>query len=179
LDLTTCPSRDRLPALARTLALAAAAIAGALAYPLLARAAPAVGSAAPDFAVEDTAGHNERLSEYRGEVVLLTFWASNCGACRDSLAQVNGAATELGSDSVVAIGVSLDGEPARAASVAGSLGLKFTNLVDTRQSVGRLYDVSHLPLTLLIDHEGVVRETWAREPVAAATLVARIRGLER
>jgi peroxiredoxin len=179
LGFKTCSSRDRLPALARTLALAAAAIAGALAYPLLARAAPAAGSPAPDFALEDTTGRNERLSEYRGEVVLLTFWSSGCGACRASLTQVNGAAIELGRDAVVALGVSLDGEPARAASVAGSLGLKFTNLVDARQSVGRLYDVSHLPLTFLIDREGVVRESWAREPVAAATLVSGVRGLER
>jgi peroxiredoxin len=130
LEFSTCPSRDRLPALARTLALAAAAIAGALAYPLLARASPAAGSAAPDFVLEDTAGRNERLSEFRGEIVLLTFWASSCGACRDSLVQLNGAAAELGRDAVVALGVSLDAEPARAASVAGSLGLEFTNLVD-------------------------------------------------
>jgi len=169
--------RARLKALAHTTALAVAALAGALCFPLLAHAAPAPGAAAPDFALKDLSGRNQRLSEFRGDVVVLTFWASYCGPCRNAL-QSAGAAVADREGPAVALGVSLDRDADRAASVVGSLGLRFPSLLDAGQSVGRLYDVQHLPLTLLIDREGTVRQTWAREPVPAEVLIRHIRELD-
>lgn len=160
-------------ALVQTLALAAAAIAGALAYPLAARAStPAVsdGATAPDFVLKSTDGHNLRLSEYRGDVVVLAFWASWCGACQAALTQLNTIAAAPGAGGPVVLGVSLDGESDRASSIAQSLGLKFPTLIDTRQAVGRLYDVDTLPLTLLVDRDGIVRGTWASAPAPRAEL---------
>ena len=63
------------------------AVAGMLAAIGLAAAA-AEGPTAPDFALASTAGTNYRLSEYRGEVVALVFWASWCGDCRRELERV-------------------------------------------------------------------------------------------
>jgi peroxiredoxin len=74
--------------------------------------------------------------------------------------------------------VSLDREPDQAKSIAASLGLRQPTLLDSRQSVGRLYDVQHLPLTLLIDREGVVRQSWSREPVPADVLAQQIMELK-
>ncbi len=139
-------ARARLKVRAHTAALAAAALAGVVFFPLLAHAAPAAGATAPDFALKDLSGRNQRLSEFRGDVVVL--------------------------------GVSLDRDAARAASVATSLGLQFPSLLDAGQSVGRLYDVQHLPLTLLIDREGTVRQAWAREPVPTEVLIRNIRELD-
>jgi len=170
-------ARARLKARVHTAALAAAACAGALFFPWLAHAAPAAGAVAPDFVLKDLAGRNQRLSELRGETVVLTFWASYCGPCRDALRSA-GAAVAGSGGSAVALGVSLDRDAERAASVAASLGLAFPSLLDAGQSVGRLYDVQHLPLTLLIDREGTVRQAWAREPVAASILITGIRELE-
>ena len=77
-------ARARRRALFETLALLAAAVAGLLIFPIVSDARPAPGSAAPDFVLKATDGRNLRLSEYRGDVVVLAFWASWCGNCQQS-----------------------------------------------------------------------------------------------
>ena len=68
-----------------------------------------------------------------------------------------------GADAPVVLGVNLDGDAGRAASVAQSLGLTFPDACRLRsQSVGRLYDVEKLPLTLLVDRDGIVRGAVGR-----------------
>jgi len=125
---------------------------------------------APDFVLKSTDGHNLRLSEYRGDVVVLAFWASWCGSCKSALAELNTIADAPDSGRPVVLGISLDGDAARASSIAQSLGLKYPTLVDTRQAIGRLYDVETLPLTLLVDRDGIVRGTWASAPAPRAEL---------
>jgi peroxiredoxin len=153
-------------ALTQTFALAAA-VAAALAFSFTARASSATlssGSPAPDFVLKATDGRNLRLSEYRGDVVVLTFWASWCGSCPSALAELNAIAAGPESGRPVVLGVSLDGDAGRASSIAQSLGLKFPTLVDAHQAIGRLYDVETLPLTLVVDRDGVVRGSWASAP---------------
>jgi peroxiredoxin len=173
------PGEQGLPRWLHVLALIAALAAGVLAFPLLSHAVPTAGSAAPDFALKDIAGANQRLSEFQGEVVVLTFWASWCGPCREALASLGNLSPEEGGERPVVIGVNLDGETDRAASVARSIGVRFHTLVDTEQRVGRLYDVSRLPLTMLLDRDGVIREIWSREPPPAVELRPGIRELLR
>ena len=96
---------------------AAAALACTLLLPVTASAAPAIGSVAPDFALKDLEGRNQRLSEFRGDAVVLTFWGSWCGPCRGALQSMI-EATAGDSGALVAIGVSLDRDQA-----AGGLGL--------------------------------------------------------
>jgi len=161
-----CAARARLKARAKGPAPVLAALVAAL-CPAALMAAPAAGAPAPDFVLKDLDGRNQRLSEFRGDVVVLTFWSSGCGPCRGALQSVNGIVGDAGA---VALGVTFDRDASRAGSVAASLGLKFPSLVDTGATVGRLYDVQQLPYTLVIDREGIVRATWAREPVPADVL---------
>jgi peroxiredoxin len=156
----------------------AAALAGALLYPLISRAAPAQGAVAPDFVLKDVSGHNLRLSEYRGDTVVISFWASWCGPCRESLSQLNAMAAQPGAEAPVLLGVNLDGDAGRAASVAESLHLSFPTLVDAKQSVSRLYDVDELPLTLLVDRDGRVRGAWAGDTNPMPELARQIKELQ-
>jgi peroxiredoxin len=133
-------------------------------------------TSAPDFALKATDGRNLRLSEFRGAPVILTFWGSWCGECRNALATLDDIAART---STPVLGVNLVGNAERAASVASSLALHFPTLLDTRQSVARAYDVSRLPLTLLIDRDGAVRATWSGVPVPGDDLGRRLDSLRQ
>ena len=174
MNLKNPNDRARATAWLHTTVLALAAIAGAVSYPLAARAAPADGTSAPDFALKELGGSNLRLSEYRGDVVVLTFWASWCGPCRGTLSDLNKLHDAVSEDETVVLGVNIDGDARLAASVVESLDLLYPNLADSQQTVGRLYDVEQLPLTLLLDREGVVRGAWNKQPGLAHLLEGRI-----
>jgi peroxiredoxin len=120
-------------------------------------AAAAEGPSAPDFALASTAGSNYRLSEYRGEVVALVFWASWCGDCRRELERFERLRRTYGGVGLVVLGVNLDTEPARAAALAGAAGIGYPVLIDAHMDVSRSYRADDLPLIVLIDRNGSVR----------------------
>lgn len=158
----------------------AAAIAGALAYPLLARAdAPARGDAAPDFVLKGVDGKNLRLSEYIGEPVVITFWSSWCGPCRETLVHLNALPVDPAAGAPVVLTVNLGDDPERTAAVAHSLNLRYPALIDPKETVGRLYDVDELPLTLLVDPDGHVRGTWTGNTNPVPELTQQIKELQR
>jgi len=125
--------------------------------PALAVASDAVvpGQPAPDFALKNSAGQNLRLSEWRGEVVVLAFWAGWCGRCSDHLLELARLQNQYGDRGVrvVAVNIDGDGQPGReAATRSGVLVLH-----DRDQAVARQYDLADLPLTVLVDAHGKVR----------------------
>jgi peroxiredoxin len=118
------------------------------------------GSEAPDFVLKSTAGENLRLSEYRGEVVMLSFWATWCGDCRAQLERLGDMRTRYQDAGVELLAVSLDQSAKQAEHGAASLGMGYPVLHDAGGEVGRLYDVSKMPVMVLIDRAGVVREVF-------------------
>ncbi len=115
------------------------------------------GTAAPDFALSSTAGTNYRLSEHRGEVVALVFWASWCGDCRRELERFERLRRTYGSVGFVVLGVNLDKEPERAAALAGAAGIGYPILLDAGKDVSKSYRADVLPLIVLIDRHGAIR----------------------
>lgn len=117
-----------------------------------------LGSEAPDFVLKSIAGKNLRLSEYRGEVVMLSFWATWCGDCRAQLEQLGAMRDRYQDAGVELLAVSLD-QNARQAGEA-TAAASYPVLHDAAGEVGRLYDVTKMPVMVLIDRGGVVREVF-------------------
>jgi len=116
-----------------------------------------IAQAAPDFTLHAVAGGNVRLSEHRGEVVVLSFWGSGCGTCRGQLAALDRSLATYRSAGLEVYGVSLDDVPERAAAFARAVPVAFPMLLDPGKVVGRAYQVDNLPMTVLIDRSGTVR----------------------
>jgi peroxiredoxin len=112
---------------------------------------------APDFVLKSLSGPNLRLSEYRGRIVLLTFWASWCGECRGPLEDLADLALAHEDEGVELLAVGLDGDRQRIAGAAEALGARYPVLHDSDGEVGRVYDVESLPYLVLIDRDGIVR----------------------
>lgn len=130
---------------------------GAALAALTLAAAAADAPVAPDFALHSMTGTNHRLSEHRGEVVALVFWASWCGDCRRELERFERLRRTYGNVGLVVLGVSLDDEPARASALAAAAGIGYPVLSDAGKNVAKSYRVDDLPLIVLIDRNGVVR----------------------
>ncbi len=139
--------------------LSAAAIAMASIGTLASTAATAalVTKPAPDFTLPSAAGTNLRLQEQRGQVVMLNFWATWCGPCRREMPQLNRLYEKYRKAGFVLLGVNVDENPANAVGVSSKLGVQFPVLFDKDQRVSRLYDLSTMPSTVLIDRDGRVR----------------------
>lgn len=118
------------------------------------------GSAAPDFVLKSLAGENLRLSEYRGQIVMLTFWATWCGDCRAQLEQLGEMHERYQEAGVELLAVSLDQNRRQAEGMIARLGAKYPVLNDPAGDVGKLYSVSRMPVMVLIDRGGVVREVF-------------------
>ena len=133
------------------LGVALAACAG-VAVPAVAPAAPA-----PDFTLRSMGGSNLRLQEQRGQVVLVNFWATWCGPCRQEMPQLNRLYEKYKGSGFVLLGVNVDEDTRKAADVAAKLGVTFPVLLDTEKTVSKLYDLSTMPSTVIIDRDGKVR----------------------
>jgi peroxiredoxin len=117
-----------------------------------------LGTEAPDFVLKSVSGKNLRLSEYRGEVVMLSFWATWCGECRAQLTELGAMRDRYQDAGVELLAVSLDQSARQAGAVTGDA--TYPVLHDSAGEVGRLYDVSKMPVMVLIDRGGVVREVF-------------------
>jgi peroxiredoxin len=118
---------------------------------------PLIGQAAPDFALRATAGDNVRLSEHRGDVVVLSFWSSRCSSCRQQLDALNRSLATYRSAGLLIYGVGVDDDVQAARDFAHSVRVNFTMLLDPEKAVSRDYQVDNLPMTVLIDRNGTVR----------------------
>ncbi len=119
-----------------------------------------LGHAAPDFALRSFSGTNVRLSEDRGDVVVLTFWGSQCDPCRKQLDAVDRSLTTYRSAGLHGYGVSVDDVAAHARAFVAAHPLGLTMLEDPAKDVARIYQIDNLPTTLLIDRGGIVRHVY-------------------
>jgi peroxiredoxin len=121
------------------------------------QAAVTVKGHAPDFTLRSMNGPNLRLQEQRGRVVMVNFWATWCGPCRQEMPHLNRLYGKYRDAGFTLLGVNIDEDQGKATHLAARLGLQFPVLLDTDKKVSRMYDLSTMPSTLLIDRDGRVR----------------------
>ena len=122
-----------------------------------ASAAVQLSANAPDFTLRSVGGTNLRLAEQRGQVVMVNFWATWCTPCLQEMPHLSRLYERYRASGFVLLGVNIDDDPRAATALATKLGLRFPVLLDTDKKVSRIYDMSAMPATLLIDRDGRVR----------------------
>ena len=133
------------------------AVATVAAVSSMAGAAVTPSAGAPDFTLPSLDGPNLRLQEQRGRVVMINFWATWCGPCRVEMPHLSKLYEKYRGSGFTVLAVNIDEDPQKAASLAKQLGMRFPVLLDTEKKVSRLYDLSTMPSTVLVDRDGRVR----------------------
>lgn len=112
---------------------------------------------APNFTLKSNSGKNIKLSELRGQVVLLNFWASWCGPCRTEMPLLVKIHDKYKGMGFTILGVNVEEDTAPAKSIITKTKISFPVLFDVTNSVSKLYNVSAMPSTVLIDRDGNMR----------------------
>jgi len=120
----------------------------------------AEGSLAPDFLLEQLDGPDLRLSDYRGQPIVLNFWATWCAPCRKEIPELVQAYDRYSPDDLVVIGLNLQEGKSIVRPYAGDFGMDFPIAIDRDGEVGDEYRVIGLPTTFFIDRAGVVRSVF-------------------
>ena len=139
---------------------------------------PSVGELAPQFELRNADGTVVRLSDFRGRVVWINFWATWCGPCRRELPEIARLAAEFGDEDLVVLAVNQEQSATAARDFWEELGLDLPILLDSSGDVSNQYRLRGLPDNFFIDREGVLQsfrlgflvEEQMRESLAAAGL---------
>jgi len=132
----------------------AAVAALALAVPAF---AASVGAPAPQFDLASQAGKNVTLEQYKGQVVMLNFWASWCGPCRQEMPLLEGIYKKYNKLGFTMLGVNVEPDSNAAVDWLKQTPVSFPILFDKDSKVSKLYDVTGMPSTVIIDRAGKVR----------------------
>jgi peroxiredoxin len=138
-----------------TYALRAAVVAGLLVTGQV--NAEITGGAAPDFTLKSHSGENLRLSEFRGEVVMINFWASWCGPCRQEMPLLEELYSQYQPLGFTILGVNVEEDSSKAKQLLKEIPVNFPVLFDNNSDVSKLYNVVAMPSTVLVDRDGNIR----------------------
>ena len=120
---------------------------------------PHVGTAARDFTLQDS-DRKVTLDQFRGQVVVLNFWATWCSPCQQELPSLIAMQDRTREKGVVVLGVSIDVDPDAYHRFLKVRNVNFLTVRDPEQKVATIYGTSGWPETYVIDPEGVMRRKF-------------------
>jgi len=126
-----------------------------------------VGAEAPDFAMNDLEGNEVKLSDFKGKVVLIDFWASWCGPCRRENPHVVKLYEKYKKDGFEILGVSLDRSKDKWLQAVDKDELEWPQVSDLKgwqNEVAQMYSVKSIPHTILLDQDGKILAHKLRGP---------------
>ncbi len=110
----------------------------------------------PDISAKDLAGQAHRLSDYRGEVVVLDFWYRGCGWCMRAMPEMKKLSEDMTDQPVVFLGMNTDSDPKDAQFVAGAFGITYPILSLSRDEQDK-FGIYAFPTIMILDRAGIVR----------------------
>ena len=122
---------------------------------------PLIGSPAPEIVLKDLQGRDVKLSDLRGKVVLVNFWATWCKPCKEEMPAMQASYDKLRDKGFVVLAVNELEDTARVAEHIRTHGHTFEVVMDHNNQVANMYGVVGLPASFLIDPQGIVRERIA------------------
>ncbi len=112
---------------------------------------------APNFTLKSILGDNLRLSEYRGQIVLINFWASWCAPCRQEMPALEALYQEYKDIGFTIFGINVDNEQEKGIAAAAQANVNFPILFDANKQVSEKYDVQAMPTTVVVGRDGTVQ----------------------
>ena len=137
--------RNRIAVLAAILTLALPAWAGA------------ADVQAPAFTLQSVDGKAVSLAQFKGDVVMINFWASWCGPCRQEMPLLDSIYKQYKDMGFVLLGVNVEPDPHSANAWLRKTPVSYPVLYDPKSEVSQLYQVQAMPTTVIVDRHGVVR----------------------
>ena len=131
------------------------------------------GGATPALELKDLAGRTHRLEDYRGQVVLLNFWATWCVPCRDEMPSLEQLKQKLTGRPFVVLAVNVNEPDSRIRNFLSQLPLDFPVLLDTDGRTTKAWKIRVLPASFVIAHDGRIRYVvtgeldWANQHVVS------------
>jgi cytochrome c biogenesis protein CcmG/thiol:disulfide interchange protein DsbE len=118
-----------------------------------------IGDVAKDFSVQDS-DRKIALSEFRGQVVVLNFWATWCPPCVEELPSLMNMQERTKGKGVVVLGISIDADSNAYHRFLKQRNVNFLTVRDPEQKIATLYGTSGWPETYIIDRRGIVRRKF-------------------
>ena len=130
----------------------------------------------PNFDLTSFDGRELRLSDYRGRVVVLNFWASWCGPCRLEAPHLEDVHRRLAAEGLVVLGIDLWDDKAEAVGFIEEFGITYDNAPDATGELAIELGVIGIPETFIVDRKGVIVDHWIG-PLTADKLISLVDSL--
>ena len=117
-----------------------------------------IGSAAPDFTVQDS-DRTVTLHDYRGKIVILNFWSAHCAPCIAEMPSLVQLQKRMG-DKITVVGVAVDTEKDEYHAFLRNHGIDFLTVLDSAKKSYNLYGATGYPETTIIDRNGMARRKF-------------------
>lgn len=139
-----------------------------------------IGNRAPDFSLTTLDGRMVKLSDYRGKVVILNFWATWCPPCKAEVPEFERFYQEHHSDSIEILAVDITSQEKSKEAVSDfikSYGISYQIVLDETGAAADLYRISAIPTTYIIDAQGIIRQkvTGAMKYQALSDALAKLK----
>lgn len=122
-----------------------------------------IGSPAPDFELRTVDGQVYKLSDLKGQSVMLNFFATWCPPCRAEMELLEETYQQHKEQGFLILAINLNESDVAVSSFQQKLGLTFPIVIDKGDQVSRRYDIVPLPTSYFVDKDGIVRGKWTGE----------------